>query len=87
MLLQTEFENSNRYLRKLKVDKFFRVYKQQKRKQHLATIYNIMMKPIHDVNLTKDPKNLPKNKVTSKTEYTNTQQGWSEEGYIKYPFN
>ena len=48
------------------------------RKRQLATIYDIMMKPIHDVNLTKDPKNLPKNKVTSKTEYTNTQQGWPD---------
>ena len=37
----------------MKVDKFFRVYKQRKRKQQLATIYDIMMKPIHDVNLTK----------------------------------
>ena len=86
MLLQTEFENSNRYLRKLKVDKFFRVYKQQKRKQHLATIYNIMMKPIHDVNLTKYPKNYLKTKsqvrqgmlILSKT---NPTKG------IKYPFN
>ena len=33
-------------------------------------IYDIMMKPVHDVNLTE----LPENKVTSKTEYTNTQQ-------------
>ena len=62
MLLQTEFENSNRYLRKMKVDKFFRVYKQRKRKQHLATIYDIMMKPIHGVNLTKYPKNYLKTK-------------------------
>ena len=37
-------------------------------------IYDIMMKPVHDVDLTKYPKNLPENKVTSKTEYTNTQQ-------------
>ena len=44
------------YLRNLKVDKFFRVYNQQKRKQYLATIYNIMMKPVHDVNLTKHSK-------------------------------
>ena len=36
-----------------------------------------MMKSVHDVKLTK----LPENKVTSKTEYTNTQQGLSEEGY------
>ena len=41
------------YLKKLTVDKFFRVYKQWKRKRYLATIYDIMMKPVHDVNLTK----------------------------------
>ena len=29
---------------------------------------------------------LPKNKITSKTEYTNTQQDLPEEG-IKYPFH
>ena len=75
MLLQTEFENSNRYFKNLKVDKFFRVYKQRKRKRHLATIYDIMMKTVHDINLTKHPKRLPENKVTSKTKYTNTQQG------------
>ena len=40
-----------------------------------------MMKPVHDVDLTKYTKNLPENKVTSKTEYTNTQQGLPEEGY------
>ena len=39
------------------------------------------MKPVHDVNFTK----LPENKVTSKTEYTNTQQGLPEEGYLKIP--
>ena len=32
MLLLTEFENSNRVPQNLKVDKFFRVYKQRKRK-------------------------------------------------------
>ena len=53
MLLQTGFENSNWVPQKFEVDKFFRVYKQLKRKQHLATIYDIMMKHIHDVNLTK----------------------------------
>jgi len=36
-------------------------------------LYDIMMKLVHDVNLTKHPKNYLKNKVTSKTEYTNTQ--------------
>ena len=41
-----------------------------------------MMKPIHDVNLTK----LPENKVTRKIEYTNTQQGLPKKG-IKYPSN
>ena len=60
------------YLRSLKVDKFFRVYKQRKRKWYLATIYDIMMKPVHDVNLSMYSKRLPENKVTSKTEYTNT---------------
>ena len=44
------------YLRILKVDKFFRVFKQRKRKQYLATIYDIIMKPVHDVNLTKNSK-------------------------------
>ena len=86
MLLQTEFENSNRYLRNLKVDKFFRVYEQWKRKQHLATIYNIMMKPIHDVNLTKYPKNYLKTKSQARQgmlilSKTNLTKG------IKYPFN
>ena len=33
MLLQTEFENSNRVPQKFEVDKFFRVYKQQKEKR------------------------------------------------------
>ena len=75
MLLQTEFENSNKVPQKFKVDKFSRVYKQRKRKRQLARIYDIMMKPIHDVNLTKHPKkNLLENKVTTKTEYANTQQ-------------
>ena len=44
------------YLKNLKVDKFFRVYKQQKRKRQLAMIYDIMMKPVHNVNLTKHSK-------------------------------
>ena len=35
-------------------------------------MYDIMMKQVHDVNLTKHSK-LPENKVKSKTEYTNTQ--------------
>ena len=71
MLFQTEFENlKSGTSENLEVDKSFRVYKQQKRKRQLATIYDIMKKPVHDVNLTK----LPENKVTSKTEYTNTQQ-------------
>ena len=37
-----------------------------------------MMEPVHDVDLTK----LPENKVTSKAEYTNTQQILPEEEYI-----
>ena len=75
MLFQTEFENlKSGTSENLEVDKSFRVYKQQKRKRQLATIYDIMKKPVHDVNLTKHPKNFPENKVTSKTEYTNTQQ-------------
>ena len=36
-------------------------------------IYDIMMKPVHDVNLTKHSKKLPENKIKSKTEYINTQ--------------
>ena len=44
------------YLKNLKVDKFFRVYKQRKRKRYLAMIYDIMMKAVHDVNLTKHSK-------------------------------
>ena len=44
------------YLRNQKVDKFFRVYKQWKRKRYLATIHDIMMKPVHDVNFTKYPE-------------------------------
>ena len=39
-------------------------------------INDIMMKPVHDVNLTKYSKKLPENKVKRKTEYTNTQQDW-----------
>ena len=46
----------------MKVDKFFRVYKQWKRKRYLVTIYDIIMKPVHDVNLTKHPKNFLKTK-------------------------
>jgi len=83
MLFQTEFENlKSGTSENLEVDKSFRVYKQQKRKRQLATIYDIMMKPVHDVNLTKHPKNLLENKVTSKTEYTNTQQGLPDYVYI-----
>ena len=41
------------YLRNLKVDKFFRVYEKRRRKRYLVMIYDIMMKPVHDVNLTK----------------------------------
>ena len=48
------------YLISLKVDKFFRVYKQQKRKRNLVTIYDIMMKPVHDVNHTKHSKSFLK---------------------------
>ena len=50
------------YLKKLKVDKFFRVYKQRKRKRYLAMVYDIMMKPVHDVNLTKHSKDYLKTK-------------------------
>ena len=32
------------------------------RKRQLATIYDIMMKPVHDINLTKHPKNYLKTK-------------------------
>ena len=79
MLFQTEFENlKSGTSENLEVDKSFRVYKQQKRKRQLATIYDIMMKPVHDINLSKYSKRLPENKVTSKTEYTNTQQDWSD---------
>ena len=70
MLLQTEFENSNRIPQKFESLEFIN---NGKRKRYLATIYDIMMKPVHDVNLTKLSK-LPENKVKSKTEYTNTQQ-------------
>ena len=31
------------YFRSLKLDKFFKVYKQRKRKRYLATIYDIVM--------------------------------------------
>ena len=54
------------YLRNLKVDKFFRVYKQWKRKRHLAMIYDIMMKPVHDVHLIKHLKNYLKTKSQAK---------------------
>ena len=50
------------YLRNLKVDKFFRVYKQRKRKRYLATLYDIMMKSVHDVNLTKHSQDYLKTK-------------------------
>jgi len=54
------------YLRNLKVNKFFRVYKQWKRKRHLAMIYDIMMKPVHDVHLIKHLKNYLKTKSQAK---------------------
>ena len=66
------------YLKNLKVDEFFRVYKQRKRKRYLVMIYDIMMKPVHDVNLTKYFQDLPENKVKSKTKYINTQQDWAD---------
>ena len=50
------------YLRNLKVGKFFRVDKQRKRKRQLASICGIMMKPVHDVNLTKHSKDYQKTK-------------------------
>ena len=53
MLLQTEFENSNRIPQKFESLEFIN---NGKRKRYLATIYDIMMKPVHDVNLTKYSK-------------------------------
>jgi len=50
----------------LKVDKFFRVYKQHKRKRYLATINDIMMKPVHDVNLTKYSKDYLKTRLKAR---------------------
>ena len=50
----------------MKVDKFFRVYKQRKRKRYLATIYDIMMKSVHDVNLTKHSKDYLKTKLKAR---------------------
>ena len=50
------------YLRNLKVGKFFRVYKQRKRKRYLVLVYDTMMKPVHDVNLTKHSKDYLKTK-------------------------
>ena len=86
MLLQLSLRVQTRYLRNLKEDKFFRVYKQRKRKRHLATIYDIMMKPVHDVNLTKYPKNYLKTKSQARQSMlilskTNPTKG------IKYPFS
>ena len=66
MLLQTGFENSNRVPQKFEEDKFFKVYKQRKRKWHLATIYDIMMKSVHDVNLTKHSKDYLKTKLQAR---------------------
>ena len=50
----------------MKVDKFFRVYKQLKRKRNLVTIYDIMMKPVHDVNLTKYSKSYQKTRLKAR---------------------
>ena len=48
----------------MKVDKYFRVYKQRERKRYLALIYYIMMKPVHDVNLTKHLKTKSKARLS-----------------------
>jgi len=49
----TEFNSKYYYKLSLKVEKFLRVYVQQKNGQLLASIYDIMMKPVHVVNLSK----------------------------------
>ena len=54
------------YLRNLKVDKFFRVYKQRKRSRYLTMIYDIMMKPVHDVNLNNHSKGYLKTKFKAR---------------------
>ena len=58
-MLQIKFEDLNRIPQKFERDKFFRVLKGR---QLLATIYDIMMKPVHDVNLTKHLKDYLKTK-------------------------
>ena len=61
----------------MKVDKFFRVYKEQKKTRSSDDIWH------HDEARTwrqshQAFQRLPENKVKSKTEYTNTQQGWPD---------
>ena len=81
MRIQTE------YLRNLKVDKFFRVYKQRKRKRQLATIYDIIMKPVHDVNLTKYFKNYLKTKSQARLSILILSKADPKKGINIYPFN
>ena len=45
----------------------------------LPTKHDITMKPVHNIN--PNPKCTPKNKATSKTEYTNAQQDLPVNGY------
>ena len=83
MLLQTELENSNRVPQKFERDKFFRVLKGR---QLLATIYDIMMKPVHDVNLTKYAKDYLKTKSQARLSILILSKAYLKQG-IKYPFN
>ena len=70
----------------MKEDKFFRVYKQRKRKRYLATIYDIMMKPVHDVILTKHSKDYLKIKSKARLSILILSKADPSKG-IKYPFN
>ena len=54
------------YLRNLKVDKFFRVYKQRKENDNQPMMYDIMMKHVHDVNLTKYSQDFLKTKLKAR---------------------
>ena len=70
MLLQIEFENSNRVPQKF-----------ESRKRYLATIYDTMMKPIHDVNLTKHSKGYLKIKLKSRLSILILSKADPSQGY------
>ena len=81
--MQIEFKDLSRVPQKFEVDKFFRVLKER---QLLVTIYDIMMKPVHGVNLTKLFSRLPENKSQARLSILILSKAYPKKG-IKYPFN